>query len=1029
MANILVIEDNPANMKLASLLLLNGGHTVMRAVDAESGLILARDEHPDLILMDIQLPGIDGLAATALLKRDPATAAIPVIALTALAMKEDREKSRLAGCDAYIAKPLRYQDLYSAIEKLLTKSGTEASKNGASLPLAAMVSPPANILIVDDDVKDRKLLEALLKPQGYLTQCASGGEEALAAIAKQAPDLILLDVMMADMDGYKLARILKSDPATSTIPIIMVTVQSDRGARMTGLEAGVEEFLTKPVDRAELWLRVRNLLRLKSFGDFLQSHSFRMEEQVQARTAELQRFRGAIDATGDAIFLVDRSTMRFVDVNDAACRMQNLTRNELLALSPEELHSTSREALECVYDSVIASGADLQAMELERPSKDGAKIWYELRRHAQRTRDRWTIVTLIRNVTQRKEAEQRISRLNRVYAVLSGINAAIVRTRDRPELFREACRIIVEHGRFTLGWIGVIDRASGRLTAVAQAGLDEKSAIGGTFLNDAVGYMPGPAAQVAIRDLRPAIDNDIRETLSLNAGDGAARALVVRRAAIELGAKSVIALPLVVEREIFGVLTLYAPERGFFDDEEIRLLGDLGGNIAFAIDRIDKQERLAYLAYYDVLTGLANRRLFIERAAQHLRSAMEGGHTLALFVIDLDRFTNVNDSLGRSAGDSLLIQVAHWLTHSAKDVNLVARVGADEFAVLLPEVKREGDVASLVEKTLAECLVHPFKVSDAILRISAKVGVALFPADGPNADALFKSAEVALKKAKASGEPFLFYTEKMTEAVAGKLTLENQLRRALDREEFVLHYQPKVSLASGKVTGAEALIRWNDPSTGLVPPGRFIPILEEIGLIYEVGRWALRKAIADYLRWRTTGLEAVRVAVNVSPLQLRHRGFAADIEKVLGIGVGAVDGLELEITEGVFMENVNYNIDCLRSIRALGVCVAIDDFGTGFSSLSYLAKLPLDTLKMDRSFVVGMTLTPEGLALASTIVSLGHALKLKVVAEGVETLEQSRLLGLLNCDEMQGFLFSKPVPVETFEAMFLKPATTRRDHG
>jgi EAL domain-containing protein (putative c-di-GMP-specific phosphodiesterase class I) len=287
---------------------------------------------------------------------------------------------------------------------------------------------------------------------------------------------------------------------------------------------------------------------------------------------------------------------------------------------------------------------------------------------------------------------------------------------------------------------------------------------------------------------------------------------------------------------------------------------------------------------------------------------------------------------------------------------------------------------------------------------------------------LFRRAEAALKKAKASGERYLFYTQKMTEAVAGKLTLENQLRQALDKEEFVLHYQPKVSLESGKVTGAEALIRWNDPQMGLVPPGRFIPILEETGLIHEVGRWALRKSIEDYLRWRGAGLPAVRIAVNVSPLQLRNRAFIAEIEQAISIDAHAAAGLELEITESLIMEDVKHSIASLQAIRAMGVTIAIDDFGTGFSSLSYLAKLPVDTLKIDQSFVTDMTAGPEGLALVSTIIKLAHSLKVKAVAEGVETEEQSRLLQLLDCDEMQGFFFAQPAPAEVFEARFLAPA-------
>jgi diguanylate cyclase (GGDEF)-like protein len=405
-----------------------------------------------------------------------------------------------------------------------------------------------------------------------------------------------------------------------------------------------------------------------------------------------------------------------------------------------------------------------------------------------------------------------------------------------------------------------------------------------------------------------------------------------------------------------------------------------------------------------------------------MRSAGSGGHKLALALVDLERFKNINDSLGRPAGDALLKQVAEWLTRNAGDASVLARVGADHFAVVLPQVKQEGNLAGLIDKLMQAFLNHPFRLNDAEFRIAFKVGVALFPDDGTDADTLFKNAEAALKKAKASGDRYLFHTQKMTETVAVKLTLENQLRRALDKEEFVLHYQPKVNLVSGKLTGAEALIRWNDPLTGLVPPGRFIPVLEETGLIYDVGRWALRKAIEDYLRWRAAGLPAVRIAVNVSPLQLRNRGFIDEIRQAIGIDAHAAAGLELEITESLIMEDVKHNIASLQAIQGMGITIAIDDFGTGFSSLSYLSKLPVDTLKIDRSFVIDMTTGPQGLALVSTIIQLAHSLKLKVVAEGVETEEQSRLLRLLSCDEMQGFLFSKPLPAGIFEEKFLAPA-------
>ena len=304
-------------------------------------------------------------------------------------------------------------------------------------------------------------------------------------------------------------------------------------------------------------------------------------------------------------------------------------------------------------------------------------------------------------------------------------------------------------------------------------------------------------------------------------------------------------------------------------------------------------------------------------------------------------------------------------------------------------------------------------------RLAAKVGVAVFPDDGIDADTLFMNAEAALKKAKASRDRYLFYAQKMTETAAVSVGIENRLRRALEREEFVLHYQPKVNLVSGKLTGAEALIRWNDPLSGLTPPGRFIPILEDTGLIHDVGRWALRQTIEDYQRWRNDGLPAVRIAVNVSPLQLRDSNFVADIQQAISVAAEAAAGLQLEITESLIMQDVNHSIVSLLAIRALGVTIAIDDFGTGFSSLNYLAKLPVDTLKIDRSFVIEMVSGTGGLTLVSVIINLAHALKLSTVAEGVETEEQLRQLQLLGCDEMQGYLFGKPVPVESFEQKYI----------
>jgi diguanylate cyclase (GGDEF)-like protein/PAS domain S-box-containing protein len=608
-----------------------------------------------------------------------------------------------------------------------------------------------------------------------------------------------------------------------------------------------------------------------------------------------------------------------------------------------------------------------------------------------------------------------IKRLNRVYTILSGINTLIVRADDRDELFREACQIAVEQGQFRIAWIGVLDRGTWKTVLAASAGVGEELVTAITdrhsdpVSEDAL-LGNGTAAR-AMREKKAVVVNDLRSNLE---------APFAKQHA-DSGIFSIATLPLIVSDEAIGVIALYASENEFFHEEELKLLKELAGDIAFAIDHIDKRDRLSYIAYYDELTGLANRSLFIERVAQYVRSVGSGRSNLAVGVLDLERFKYINHSLGRAAGDALLKQVADWLTHYLGDANLLARVDADHFAFVLPDIKHERDVPRLIEKALEDFSKHPFTLEEAVFRVAAKIGVAILPDDGPTADILFQNAEIALRKAKVSGDRYTFFAQKMSDTAVLKPTLESQLRDAIDNEEFVLHYQPKVNIVSGKLTGAEALIRWNDPRRGLVPPAQFVPILEETGLIFEVGRWALHKAVKEYLRWRAAGLPAVRIAVNVSPLQLRNTGFVAEIKEAIGIDPHAGAGLELEITETTIMKDLEYTMATLKEIRALGVAIAIDDFGTGFSSLRYLAKLPLDTLKIDRSFVVDMASGSRGLALVSTIVNLGQALSLKLVAEGVETEEQSRLLRLLRCDEMQGYLYGRPMPIEAFEAAFLVP--------
>jgi diguanylate cyclase (GGDEF)-like protein/PAS domain S-box-containing protein len=624
------------------------------------------------------------------------------------------------------------------------------------------------------------------------------------------------------------------------------------------------------------------------------------------------------------------------------------------------------------------------------------------------------IASIGEDITEQQRSDIHIKRLSRVYTVLSEINALIVRVRDRQELFSEACRIAVDAGTFRMAWIGVIDPQTLEGKVVARHG-GKQEYVSGIKLTAREETLDSERPECrALRQARPVICNDIATDPSV---------LSLRDELLARGHKSLGCFPLIVAGRPTAVLALYAAETDAFDEGEARLLLELAGNISFALDHLGKQERLNYLAFYDELTGLANRDLFLERVAQFVRVASAGERRLALGLIDLERFKNINESLGRTSGDALLRQVAEWLTQTLGDAAFLARIGADHFAVVFPTVDREADLARLIEQTMDAFRRHPFRLNETVFHIGAKIGIALYPDDGVDADMLFRNAETALRKAKFAGDRYLFYARKMTETVVARLNLENMLREALDKGQFELFYQPKMNLLNGRITGAEALIRWNDPRTGVVQPERFIPALEETGLIHEVGRWALHQAIEDHAHWRASGRPAVRIAVNVSALQLRSRGFIDQVKQAVAVDAAAATGLELEITESVIMEDVRHSSVSLRAIRAMGVSIAIDDFGTGFSSLSYLSKLPLDTLKIDRSFVNDMAVGQQGSVLVSTIIKLAHSLKLKVVAEGVETEEQSTLLRSLGCDESQGYLFGRPAARELFELTYLVPAT------
>jgi diguanylate cyclase (GGDEF)-like protein len=384
-------------------------------------------------------------------------------------------------------------------------------------------------------------------------------------------------------------------------------------------------------------------------------------------------------------------------------------------------------------------------------------------------------------------------------------------------------------------------------------------------------------------------------------------------------------------------------------------------------------------------------------------------------VLDVERFNIINDTFGRHAGDTLLKQVTERLAGKVKNADWLASVTRSSFAACLPSIKDDAEIAHFLEDVMREIAGAPFLVEGEEMRVTLKCGASVYPLDGEDAEKLLSNAETALERAKSSADRYLFFTAQMNARMAEKLTLENRLRRAIQNDEFVLYYQPIIDAHTKRITRLEGLIRWNHPEKGLIYPGAFIPILEESDLILDVGDWVLRRAASDFQRWASRSAHPPRVSVNISPLQLKQKDFAISVAEVAA--QCRAGGLDLEITENVLMENMAQNIEKLKKLNELGVDIVIDDFGTGYSSLSYLAKLPVSTLKIDRSFIFDLEKNPKNMSIVTAIISLARSLNLKVIAEGVETEQQLQLLQLLKCDEIQGYIFSpavSPAEVEKF---------------
>lgn len=863
--------------------------------------------------------------------------------------------------------------------------------SAASWQEAYLQDAPLRILIVEDEPNDAELVvHALRRASLGFTSSRTDTEESFRReLHGGRPDVILSDFSMprfSGLDALSVAQEICPD-----VPFIFVSGTIGEEKAINALKSGATDYILKH-DLARLGPAVQRALAEAQIQRALRHSDLRF--RLAASTGDVWDWD---IATGSA----EISPQWKLRLGYQDAEIQNTAHGWLELLEPGD-----RQRVLGAFAAHIRSKVPYD-IEYRALGKDGSYRWSHAKGQAvwdDSGRATYMAGSVV-DITERKIAELKVKRLNRIHAVLSSINSLIVRIQSRDELFHGACGIAVNAGAFRLAWIGLVDEATQRVKAVAWAGA------GADYIgNIPLGLNPKETDQYG------RVGECISEAATVIVQNIATeKRVALREEAAKNGFRSFALFPLSIDQKVIGVMALYASETEFFDGTEVRLLEDLARDIAFSLDHLEKSDRLNYLAYYDSLTGLANRGLLQDRLNQliqnHSRSEEES-EKIALIWLNIDRFKNINDTLGRHAGDALIKLVAHRLAQVLGSRDRLARMGADQFGVILTYRHAPSEVAHLVNEQIFPSMERAFLVEGKDLYLTSRAGIALFPDDGQDADMLFANAEAASRAAGVAKGRYQFYAASMNARVRSQLDIESRLHRALENNEFILHYQPKVSLSDGRLTGMEALIRWNDPEKGLVSPTVFIPVLEETGMIIDVGRWVMEQAIADHDEWHAMGLNPPRIAVNVSAVQMRHSKFQGLVEKALKGRRNTASFLDIEITESLFMEDIETNVQRLRALRDLGIRLAVDDFGTGYSSLSYLKRFPIDYLKIDQSFVRDVTSHPDAAAICGAIIDLAHNLKLKVIAEGVETQAQLSYLRRRHCDEMQGYYFSRPLPQE-----------------
>lgn len=1065
---ILIVDDRVINLEFLSLLLDYAGYRVIKAAHGGEALDLARLERPALIISDIVMPVMSGPELVKRLQADATTKHIPVIFYTA---KYSASEAHLAvdtfAVAAVLIKPAEPQKILELVESVIGVA-SNSPQNGALSPVGM---PGAALELTHPALALRSLptlnmrLAALLEmtitlsaerdSQRLLSQFCLSAQNIMnvrsTAVGVEGPDgvrihatcnmpddevRVLFDVVKSDagllrqrFDSGDLfdAADVGADPALQQLaplhPLLrkfmMLPINCGAGSqgwvylasKLGDADFSVEdrEFATTlAIQLAPLYENLSLYEAAKQHVGRLESASLQrqlVEDKLQHSEAGLRRAQ------------VMTKSAHFILREDGAFDSWSKTLPQLAGVTEAGMPQTLQSWMDLVSPAdqprfaEVASAADRARTrmgveyQLKRRS-DGATV--DLHHEFEPLRslndsvaeNRW--FHTVQDVTEQKGQQRKIVRLNRFFAVLSGINSAVVRIHDRSALFQEVCRVAVTEGGFAMAWICTVDPDTLEKRLIAceykeRSPDEEIRCATGTWFSS-----PDGPCSIAAREQRPILCNDIETE---------ATPILQRDELLKHGCRSLAAFPLILDNRTLAVMTLFADEVGAFDDEELKLLNELVGDLLFGLRLIDKEEKLSHQAYHDVLTGLPNSTLFKDRLAQHLLASTS---RTCVILLDLDHFAQLNDLMGRHVGDAVLMQVAQRLrTHLSRPCG-VARIGGDVFAILVPDVQM---AQALLQQEIFEVFATTFVVDQKDIRVTARGGLALAPEDGLDAETLFKHAEVALKQAKSSGERFLYYASQMNAALAARMALSSELQVALDTQQFSVHYQPRVDLLSGRIVSAEALIRWHHPQRGMVPPDQFIPMAEETELIVPIGAWVIDTVCAQQAAWLAQGVAIVPVAVNLSAVQFNKGNVLQTIHDTIKRHGLEMRYIEFELTESVVMSDPEKAIGHLQSLKDMGIKLALDDFGTGHSSLAYLKHLPFDFVKIDRAFITDITKSSRDAMIATAVIAIGHSLELRVVAEGVETEAQLDYLRRHRCDEIQGYYFSRPLPTDGFEAL------------